>query len=260
MKVETRGLLVGMTLGDAYIGHRARGPNYQESWIKIKHSIAQVDFCAHKLDLVQKGLHAGFKAKLGFYDAKVQGKTYKQCQFQISHPYFQQLREWAYPNGKFRVTRRLLDMLTPEGVAIWYMDDGSARVNINKGGVVSSCSTDIAMCKSEEEARIACDYFAEEYGITFTPFKAGVRSPETAWCIRTNTAGSHEFAGVIAPYVIPSMLYKLKHVADLKTHECRAPVSACRSCGDVVYDNRRRGLCVKCYTREREAQLRQVMR
>lgn len=247
MKVETRGLLVGMTLGDAYVGYRQRGPKYHESWIKIKHSIDQVDFCAHKLDLVQKSLHAGFKAKLGFYDAKLHGKTYRQCQFQVSHPYFQQIREWAYPNGKFTVSRRLLDMLTPQGIAIWYMDDGSARVNINKDGIVSSCSTDIAMCKSEVEARIACDYFMDEYKIKFSPYKVNSKSLDSAWCIRTNTEGSHEFAGIIFPYVIPSMLYKLKHVADLKTHECRAPVGACNACGCILYDNRRRGKCGRCY-------------
>ena len=162
----------------------------------------------------------------------------------------------AYPNGKFTITRRLLDMLTPQGVAIWYMDDGSARVNVNKEGFVSSCATDIALCKSEDEALIVCGYFADEYGIKFRPFRVNTRKPETSWCISTNTAGSHEFSGLIFPHVIPSMMYKLKHVADLKTHECRALVGSCKICGDVLYSMRRRGMCVKCYTRDRVAALR----
>jgi hypothetical protein len=91
------------------------------------------------------------------------------------------------------------------------------------------------------------DWFKEKHDVLFKPYK----HTNGSYCMRCNTADSHKFARIIQPYIIPSMLYKLSHVADLSSHECRAPIGTCITCGDVIYDNRRKNKCVKCYTRER---------
>ena len=63
-------------------------------------------------------------------------KKYRSVGFSISHPYFKQVKHWCYPNGKKTITEHILEMLTPEGLAFWYMDDGNAAKNINnKGGL-----------------------------------------------------------------------------------------------------------------------------
>ena len=42
------------------------------------------------------------------------------------------------------ISRAVLDKLTLRGIALWYMDDGSARRNYNNHGQVTSVATEIA--------------------------------------------------------------------------------------------------------------------
>lgn len=252
MDRATRGLIVGMVLGDAHVSVRRRlkpdGTRYEaeSSEMRVLHSTKQRDYCEHKCALLNWALnrHAVVHDVKNGPDGR-----YKASQFSISHPYFKQVKGWAYPGGVKTITTRLLEMLTPEGIALWYMDDGSARVNVNKDGWIKSVATDIATYCPEEEANIARDYFAKEYGVVFN-VRCRTQSPrESAFYLQANTEASRDFVRVIDPFIIPSMRYKVAHVADLSSHECRAPVGICQ-CGSKIYDIRRKGLCVACYSRK----------
>lgn len=104
------------------------------------------------------------------------------------------------------VSRRLLNKLTPAGIAAWYMDDGQrydtkykgkkkiSRVNIHTSGF------------SEEEQDIICKYFEEVWGIGFRRVK-----PMGYWFITTKTVGdTKKFYNLIAPEMVDGVLdYKL---------------------------------------------------
>jgi hypothetical protein len=250
MNSEDRGMLVGMVMGDGYLNVRNRltkdGYKYVSSEIKISHSIAQLDYAKYKADLVRRIF--GGKCNIYYFDTplKTTGKTYPMCAFMKSNSYFRILKKFMYVDKIKYITSDVLNMLTPHGIAIWYMDDGHARRNISKDGFVSSVSTEIATCCSYEEVTTVINWFQSKYGIQFKPFK----HVNGSFMIRCNTKDSHEFARLIQPFIIPSMLYKLSHVADLNLHECRTPIGTCKICNDVIYDNRRRNMCCKCYTRQ----------
>lgn len=221
MNREDRGILVGMVLGDGYLNVRNRLKSgkykYESSELVVVHSVKQRDYCLHKADLVRRIF--GGKFSVTERSAHLSnGKSYPLVGFSKSNTYFRILKKLMYCDNMKTITTQVLHMLTPHGIAIWYMDDGHARVNINKDGYVSSCSTDWSTCCSQEEAITICEWFKAQYDLNFKPYPTKGR-----FSIRCNTADSHNFARLIEPYIIPSMRYKLQHVADLSLHERRAP-------------------------------------
>lgn len=262
MDRATRGLIIGMVLGDAYVNVRKRaradGTRYEveSSEIRVLHSTKQRDYCEHKCALLNRALNR----HASVHDVRNgPGGKYRAAHFSVSHPYLKQIKGWAYPGGTKTITTRLLKMLTPEGIAMWYMDDGHGRVNVNKDGWIRSAATDIATCCSEGEANVAKDFFASEYGVKFNVRCDKRAEEEFAFSLQAGTDASRDFVRVIDPYVIPSMRYKVAHVADLSSHECRAPVGICQ-CGSKIYDLRRGGLCVACYSRKYYQEVRRFLR
>ena len=239
-----------MVLGDGYINVRKRLNKgiykYDSSEMRIVHSLAQKDYCIHKAGLVKKYLGGNFSVR---EYASGPGGAYRCCGFSASNSYFKLIKKWLYPGGKKTITLHALEMLTDEGLALWYMDDGHARRNLNKDGYVSSVATSIATMCSKEEIDTIISWFKARYSVEWKPrYKKG--SPEDkAWFIECNTENSRFFAHIVRPFIIDSMMYKLAHVADLTSHECRAPVGKCTTCNGPLYDKRRGGLCGTCYSR-----------
>lgn len=253
MNDQDRGILVGMVLGDGYLNVRYRlrknktkeDYKYESSELVIVHSIKQRDYVNHKIELVRK-IFGGVFSVTEKRATLSNGNTHLSCGFSKSNTYFKILQRMMYVDKKKTITYQVLNMLTPHGIAIWYMDDGHARVNLNKDGFVSSVATEFATCCSEKEAKIICDWFLEQHNIIFKPYHM-----RDQFCIRCNTKESHNFARLVDPYIIPSMRYKLKHVADLNLHERQAVINVCEKCGNDIYAQRCGNLCDKCYSKDR---------
>lgn len=225
MDVATRGMLVGMVLGDGHVRVRQRLNRgkypFEERVLRVLHSTKQRAYCEFKADL----LHKAFGRQVNVTIVKNgPGGKYEAAQFTFSHPYCGQLRDWCYPGGQKTFTRRVLEMLTPLGVAIWYMDDGHARKSIGAHGWITSCSTDIATMCTEAEAVTIKEWFLDEYGIDFkVRFDKRCRPGGKQYFIQANSAASREFVGLVRPHIPECMLYKIAHVATNNSHECRAP-------------------------------------
>jgi hypothetical protein len=249
MNRDKRGVLVGMVLGDGCLRVRRRLKNgkypYIQSEFRMKHSYKQRAYLEHKAEIIA----AMFGGMCKVHDTYVmlKGVRHEQVLATKSNKYFRILYKVMYPDGKKTYTRRVLDYLTPHGIALWYLDDGHARTNVNSEGWISSCSTEIATCCSLEEVEIIKTYFKEKHDISVKLFL----HHKDQWSIRMNTADSKKFAMLIAPYVPACMMYKMAHVSSLNVHECRAPAIACKSCGIPAYaTDRRKGLCLSCYHRQ----------
>ncbi len=230
-----------MVLGD---GHISTSNGKRE--LCVLHSVAQKDYCEHKAALVRQTLGSSFNVR---EYANGPGGKYRAVKFVSSNAYWGNLRDWCYPNGVKTYTRKVLDMLTAEGIALWYMDDGHAKTNRNKDGWVTSASTNIATMCSESECIAICDYFRETHGIHWKIRCRKGSLPNKAFFIECNTDESRKFVLLVQPFIIPSMMYKIAHVADLGSHECRAPIGNCCKCNAVIYEFRRTGLCGACYSR-----------
>lgn len=252
MKTEDLGAVIGMVFGDGYLNVRTRMGcgkyPYIASEMRIVHAITQLAYCEHKAERLRQIFGGNFTVASYLHSPpSVNGKAYRVCGFSVSNTAFKEIKPLLYPDGKKAFTPKALDKLTPEGIAYWYMDDGSAHRNIDKGGWITSVNTTFATYCTEQEAKCICDYFLSNHGIAF---RVGYEKAKHSHIVRANTHESRLFAKLIQPYVVPTMLYKISHVADLDLHEHQPPVALCPKCGNVIYSKSRQGLCVTCYTRQ----------
>lgn len=207
-----KSLLLSLCIGDGCL--RKPHPKSGNVQLEIAHSIKQEAYCTWKRDLVYKIFGGKRPPKIGYKTIKLKGynKEYKACRFTKSDPYFTYLRNLLYPNGIKVMTEEILNMLTPEGIAIWYMDDGSFYKKDNEDGTKSICfdlriSTDSF---TWEENQLICDFFRDKYGINFYTYQYH-KERKHNWIIRANKQAAIKFIDLIKPYVIPEMAYKIEY-------------------------------------------------
>jgi len=112
--------------------------------------------------------------------------------------------------GRKTITEEYLKALTPLALAIWFMDDGSFTVR-SKGaqqhteggsGRVQFCIE--AMSEGSRDRLVA--YLRDTHGFDVSWRRAGARQKAV---LTFSTASSKTFLDLVAPYVHPSMEYKL---------------------------------------------------
>lgn len=221
MNRNNRALLIGMSIGDGHIRVSRQGnyPNTFRSELRIKHSWKQREYLMYKADLVKKIFSGKCNIKAETTTLS-NGKTYLRYRFLKHNKYFKQIRKWLYPNGEKYISRRVLEMLNPQSIAIWFMDDGSVGANRNKKGLVSSMYTVLSTQTGMDEAVGIIDYFKDKHGVKFKPILN-----KGSYVLMANTAESNKFLKLIAPYIIPSMMYKLRYFNQLFPHESQIPLS-----------------------------------
>ena len=126
-------------------------------------------------------------------------------------PELSELREVVYwGDGKKHLSEEYLKALTPLALAIWYMDDGSLAVR-SKGvqartaggsGRVQFC---VEALSSGSRDRLV-DYLRDTHGVECSVQPSGARAKAVLAMTR---AGTDTFLQLVAPFVHPSMAYKL---------------------------------------------------
>lgn len=197
---EQKSLLIGLLLGDGTISS-----NYV---FKLSHSETQREFLEWKIDLLNK---FGFKNNgvKEYISTCGYNKGNKVLYSQMSlNPTIKALRRTVYTPKK-HITRRLLNWLTPIGLAIWYMDDGCINVNTSKQRSSIQHTIKIATCVDLDTAQVIIDYFKEVWDVQFRPFKEGKGTYSIASSTESDCAA---FIQIIRPYIeqVPSLLYKIR--------------------------------------------------
>lgn len=224
---KDKSVLIGLSIGDGYVGLENNS-----AVIRINHSVKQKEYCAFKAKLLHSvfggndiKVHNGIGKYHTFINGEKVVKTTPRVWIQKKSISCKWLRELLYPNGKKKITREVLNLLTPQEIALWWLDDGN--INFTKSGNGYPCvqlywST---FC-SEEEAKTIHDYFKEVWNITWKYRVYDKRSPGMFSLNCAKTEGE-KFLALFRDYVrekIPSMAYK---VVDLD-HEIRARLKGTR--------------------------------
>ena len=189
---EARDLLISMAIGDGTVktsGH-----------LVVKHCVRQKEYLEWKITQLK---NCGVNCTLPYY---VSNNGYGAYEFRTYNSKFlKTLRKVLY-NPKKRLTRKLLNRLTPLGIAIWYMDDGSISNYKDSGGTIKSSILTISTCLTKEENQVIIDYFQEVWGIRF-----GQRKMKNSFALCCRTKEARKFLKVIEPYVlqVECMKYKL---------------------------------------------------
>lgn len=197
-------VLYGSLLGDGALTIRKESKN---ATFTEGHCLKQREYLEWKAEQLKR-----FKPivrELNLQPSKTTGKTYGKCQLYTSPaPVLNELYKKFYSEKK-TITRGLLDELTPLGLAIWYMDDGSYIKDKN-----SRSSVLYTMCFSEEEHEILKEYFSQKWNLDVRIVHSrskislfNIREKEYSF-LRFPTGETPKFLKIINKYMHPSMHYK----------------------------------------------------
>ncbi len=198
---EERTLVLFMLIGDGTLSKDGR--------FQIKHSVHQKEYLEWKRSLLSKFIRISECTKK-IDRVTYKGQTKEHLAFYIrtrQERFLKLYRKVLYPQGDKKVyTRKILKKLTPLGLAIWYMDDGSLSQIRDKNGKVQTNQLTLNTYCSKEECQVLIDYFKEMWKIRF-----GMYKHRGKYYIRCNTVQAREFVKIVYPYVsqVPCMIYKL---------------------------------------------------
>ena len=197
-----RGLIIGSILGDGFIYKRtSKQTDYIRFTMGITHSEKQFEYLEWKRELLSNC----FQTPMGKIYSYKRGK-YNLFETRKTDKYLRIIYKWMYRDSKKTYTRQILQFLTPEAIALWYMDDGSCYYKKDpKTKAIKSIEVVISTYCSLQEANVIIDYFSREYDIQWK-----LKLSKGLYCIRMSKKESVKFFNLIKPFMHQSMMYKIK--------------------------------------------------
>lgn len=201
--VEVRGALLGTLLGDSTVTNRGEFSCEQitESLIDYKQEILNniSGVCTYK--------HTRDRGNIQVIDNKIYNRKISYVVQTNKHTYFEKLRDRLYYNGTKQVSYSVLEDLTNEGIALWFMDDGYLdykKSNATRNLRICTDSFDELSIKNIQR------YFLEYYNIKSKVYihNAGHgRKPSPR--ISFNAENSQKLICMIYKYFVPELMYKI---------------------------------------------------
>ena len=192
-------IILGALMGDGNLSRPVRGDD-RSARFRMGHGAKQVSYLDWKVSLLENIPHS-------------RTSNAKGAVFADFTPLAEldELREILYfGDGKRHLTWDYLKSLTPLALAIWYMDDGCLTVR-SKGaqkrtrggtGRIEICVE--AMSPGSRERLV--QYLRDNHGLNVKLTSRGTRKISV---LQFTTAASGKFQELVAPYIHPSMEYKL---------------------------------------------------
>ena len=211
MELRKKALLIGLVLGDGCIVKQTK--YYPKSTrhyynFEVIHTEPQKEYLEWKAEICRK--LTGKKCVVKFKESAkkkkmknghiINGKS--SYRFTCCDKYFRVLYHWLYPGGKKKIGSKYLKYLTPEAIAIWYMDDGSTYKDKVRPNVFTC---EIYTHTPLDETNYIINYFKETWDIEFHLHK----KTEDQYCIRCYTVNAAKFIYLISPFVPQCMDYKV---------------------------------------------------
>jgi recombination protein RecA len=191
-------VILGALMGDGNLSPNQRGRSGTR--FRMGHGVRQTAYLDWKVSLLENIPHARTVNPKGAVFADF-----------TPLPELAELREIVYfGDGKKHLTWEYLKNLTPLALAVWYMDDGCLTVR-SKGvqertrggtGRIEVCVE--AMSPGSQDRLV--QYLRDTQGLEV---KLTVRGERKISVLQFTTAASEKFQKLVAPYVHPSMDYKL---------------------------------------------------
>ncbi|MDB9312767.1 DNA endonuclease [Spirulina sp. CS-785/01] len=189
-KKEKRGLLAGMLLG--------KGRKRQDNFF-IQHDDRQRGYLFFKKELLEQitrkpvGVRSWSTAK-GNRLWRIDPKLIPLTRIMLKR---------LYSGNTRQVTRSFLEGLTPQGIAIWFMDCGSRSFKRDKGKI-RALEVFLNTGLSPEANEVIVAYFAQVWGIHWGLSRNGSQSR-----LRLGTKAGKAFFGWLSPFIHPSMQGKI---------------------------------------------------
>lgn len=194
---EKHQLLLAMAIGDGYIT--------KTFTLTITHCEKQLEYLKFKRNLlIQAGVNCkNIKAfnNNGF-------PAYRFETFACTE--LKEIRQFLYTPKK-TLTRQILNYLTPQGIAMWYLDDGGLSKSYRNNVLVrNELMLNTGLFKADNQVII--DYFKEVWGISF-----GQCKNHNCYRLRCGTKEARKLMDIIYPFCEP--ISCLNYKIDVKDYK-----------------------------------------
>ena len=184
---ETRSVIVGSLLGDAYL--------YPNGTLQIDQSLGQASYVWWKYERLSV-IAGKAPVMVERYDRRTD-RTYRSLRF-YTKAVLKDFRDAFYRDRKKIVPTQLGDLLDPMALSVWFMDDGGRGAHTPKGLVFNTS------CYSEAEQLVLQALLLERFGVEVSIHRVG-----RGFQLYVRSRSFERFVSVISPYIVPQMRYKL---------------------------------------------------
>ena len=188
---KIRSIIVGTLLGDGHLETQNGGRTWR---LKIEHSVKQKTYVDWLYEHLENWVLQPPKEKTKV----VKGKTYTNIWFStVSDGKFRFYGQQFYDkDGKKHVPSRINKMLTPIALAVWFMDDGSAKSRQHKALILNT------QCFSKSEQKLLIKTLSEKFEI-----EANLRPQREGY--QLIIPRPEKFIELVKPYLLTDFYYKL---------------------------------------------------
>ena len=200
-----RSIIVGTVLGD---GHLETQNGRKTFRLKIEHSSRQEAYVAWLYEQLQDWVRTPLATK----QKQLAGVTSTHFWFQtLSVVQFRFYGLQFYDSlGHKQVPKIIRRLLTPLALAIWFMDDGSAKSKHHRAVILNT------QCFTKSDIIRLQDALAQRYGL-----ETNIRTQKDGLQILITGEHAHLFMTIVAPYMLPDFSYKFGALVNKMPKEYR---------------------------------------
>lgn len=192
LTLKQKEIIAGIILGDGHLETQTNGKTYR---FKIEHGIKQREYVDWLYNYFKEMCATSPKERT----RRSLGKQLTSYGFTtLSSGVWRFYGQQFYKNGKKVIPSIIEKLLTPQSVAIWFMDDGSYKSSTHRTYIIHANSY------AKEDLEIIRKVFEKKFGI-----KMGIHRQYSQWRLYVYSESAALFRKIIEPYIIPSMQYKL---------------------------------------------------
>lgn len=181
-------LIIASVIGDGSLISCKASKNKR---FNLAHSLKQEKYFMMKYDILKDFIGVKFKYKTQFH--KKAEKEYHAISLQsLVNPYFTELYDIWYKDGKKIIPKSHINQLTEFGLAIKYFDDGN---KMKSGYSISMSDYD------EESIKVFMDYLLEKFDV-----KTNLHSDNKVY---VPSGEARRFKNIIEKYATDDLLYKI---------------------------------------------------
>jgi len=189
---KQREILVGLLLGD---GHLETQNNSKTFRLKVGHSVQQAKYVDWLYEQFREWVLTPPQEK----QVNINGKSFVNFWFNtISCECFRFYAQQFY-RGREKIVPKMIDkLLTPRGLAVWFMDDGSLKSKEHKAIILNT------QCFTVSDIRILQKALVKNWEI-----ESQLRKQKDGIQILITRDSATRFAKTILPDLLPEFYYKL---------------------------------------------------
>ncbi len=187
-----REIIIGLLLGDGHLETQNNGQTYR---LKIEHSVKQKVYTDWLYMIFSEWCNQPPKARIKkSFNKDIVSYGFTTYSSSALRFYGQQF----YLGKKKVIPKIIKKLLSPQSLAIWFMDDGSWKSDHHKTYIIH------ALGYKKPELALIKKTLKEKFGININ-----IHKQYDKWRIYIMSDSSEKFKMLIKSYVIPEMFYKL---------------------------------------------------